>query len=137
LYSCLFGKDYIAHNALEDVRALSKLFQEIDVSIEILKKHSFCISSTVAIFYFRMQSNSLFNTFLPLVEKKVLSKCMASKLANSGLALQHLKLALKRDGQQGIQNVLSETSKYTQKARVTKSKKIIQSLYCYLSALEE
>lgn len=33
---------------------------------------------------------------------------MASKIANSGLSLSHIILTFKRDGQQGLENLLSE-----------------------------
>lgn len=63
---------------------------------------------------------------------------MASKIANSGLSLSLIILAFKRGGLQGLENLLSEiceNSKVDQ--RVTKSKRIIQSLSQYMHSLEE
>ncbi len=43
-----------------------------------------------------------------LIQKKVLGKAMAEKVARSGLRLEHLQLAYRRQGHDGVANLLAE-----------------------------
>ena len=65
----------------------------------------------------------------------VISKVTANRIAGSGLRLCHLQMIVRREGKQGIENVLGELVGESRAVRVTKSKKIIQSLYDYVKNL--
>ena len=66
-----------------------------------------------------------------LVDNKVLSKAMASKVAKSDLALSHLLLAHRRDPCGGISALFSE--KVANGRRVIESKKITSAVTDHLS----
>ena len=59
-------------------------------------------------------------TLKPMLEKRIISKVMADKIAGSGLTFNALKLAFSRDSVNGIKYLFSEES--NSKCRVTKSK---------------
>lgn len=136
VYEAVFENQYNAHDSLQDVIALSRLVEKIEPSITVKSSFSFSLSSVVSIFKFRKDAKPRCDSLLPLVQSKTISKCMVYKIANSGLSLTHIILAFKRDGQQGLENLLSEICENS-KVRVTKSKRIIQSLSQYMHSLEE
>ena len=67
-----------------------------------------------------------------LVQTKLLSKGMATKIAGSGLSYRHLQLAFRRDKDCGLQRLLGEVT--NGKVRVTKSARIIDSLAQHFGA---
>lgn len=114
VYETVFEDQYNAHDSLQDVFALSRLVEKVEPSITDKSSFSFSLASVVSIFKFRKDAKPRCDSLLPLVQSKTISKCMASKIANSGLSLSHIILAFKRDDQQGLENLLSEIVK-TQK----------------------
>ena len=62
----------------------------------------------------------------PLIDQKVISDELRTKIAGSGLSLNHLHLAYQRNGRQGVHEVLSEMSGDC--VRVTISKRITDSI---------
>ena len=64
---------------------------------------------------------------LVVVPKNVLSEDMKKKMASSGLYFDHLKLAYRRGGIQGLRGVLSE--KFKGKPTVTSNKRILKSFF--------
>lgn len=94
LVKAFLGKDYDAHNALEDVKSLYQLFEE--------KLHSHC--RNVDIFPFHLAK--LEASYASLVLEKKISKAVARRLANSGLGLNHLHLSFKRDRNAGVKSIL-------------------------------
>ena len=70
------------------------------------------------------------NVMSTLVGTKSISKGNAHKIAFSGLSFVHIKLAFQRNGRQGVEDVLTEN--YQGKARVTRSRKILDSLCDFL-----
>lgn len=136
VYETVFEDQYNAHDALQDVIALSRLVEKVEPSITDKSSFSFSLASVVSIFKFRKDAKPRCDSLLPLVQSKTISKCMASKIANSGLSLSHIILAFKRDDQQGLENLLSEICENS-KVRVTKSKRIIQSISQYMHSFEE
>lgn len=121
---------------MQDVFALYRLVEKIGPSINVKSQFSFSLSSVVSIFKFRKAAKPRCDSLLPLVQSKTILKCMASKIGNSGLSLSHIILASKRDGQQGMENLFSEICENS-KVRVTKSKRIIESISQYMNSLEE
>ena len=61
-----------------------------------------------------------------VVPKKVLSEGIKKKLASPGLNLDHLKLAYRRGGIEGLRGVLSK--KFKVKPRVNSNKRILKSV---------
>ena len=61
-----------------------------------------------------------------LVNEKIISSSMSSKIAGSGLSLNHLKIAYTRNRLSGIRNLLSE--KFEDIVRVTVNTKIINNI---------
>jgi hypothetical protein len=67
-----------------------------------------------------------------LVDKKALGKAMAEKVAKSGLKLEHLQLAYRRQGHDGIVNLLSERDTHGC-LHMTVSKAVVSKLVCFFS----
>jgi len=65
-----------------------------------------------------------------LVDRQVVSKAMAQKIAGSGLHLQHMCLAFSRGRLDGLTHLLSE--KVNGIVRVTAAKRLITNLAQYL-----
>lgn len=96
LVKAILGKDYDAHNALEDVKILFQLFKE--------KLHSHC--RNMDIFPFNLVK--LEASYASVVLKKKISKAVARRLANSGLGLNHSHLSFKRDQNADVKSILQE-----------------------------
>ena len=71
-------------------------------------------------------------TLQPLLDQKICSLGTIRKVAASGLSLAHLRLAYSRDVDSGIELLLGERDANSC-VRVTKSKKIINSISKFLS----
>ena len=96
-----------------------------------LQSHSFSVDFVLAMVKYRRDLNCLLtlNGMVP----RIVSKTMASKMAGSGLTLQHLKLAYRRGKEAGVENILKE--KFHGKPRVTAEKKILGRISSYISSL--
>lgn len=94
---------------MEDVKALNEILKLMRPSLSILSNFSCSLESVLTMFKFKANSKILFETLNPLLETKSISKGIANKIANSGFALSHLQLAIRRDGQQELNSLLSET----------------------------
>ena len=127
LVKTFIGTDYEAHNALGDVKALQSLYYA-KIKLSVLE-----LSSSL----FPLQLCAYSRTLKVLVDKKVISSAMKSKLAHSNLGLKELKLAHKRDPREGIDAIFSEPLGIRMIPRITKSKKIIQRVVEYLSKIAE
>jgi hypothetical protein len=68
----------------------------------------------------------------PLVDAKVIGIAMAKNVASSGLQMDHIKLAHKRNHSDGIKRLLNEKDR-NGKIRVTDSSRIIKKLTNYLA----
>ena len=120
------GYSYNAHNAVDDVNALHDLW--LKVKPEVMKKYGVnMVSSPEVINDWKPKQNSL----AEIIQSKALSESMATKIAKSGLNINHLKAAIKRDGLDGLTLLLSAKRK-SGKPRCTASKQVIQKLFEYL-----
>ena len=124
---------YDAHNALGDVKALQKLLRHINPGSSLMSQFTTDCSSTILQVSNSIKTKQNKSTLHCLVTNKVLSDCMAKKVASSGLKLEHLKLAFKRAGVNGVKDLFGEKL-LGGGVRVTKSKAIIQRLGAYLEA---
>ena len=133
LYQRIVGGEYNAHNSLDDVKALAKLLRFVNTSEHTLCE--FSITSLWAEQYCNFLSEKKRNvdSYNPLLQRKVLSKCMIDKAASSGLTYEHLKIVFVRDGEAGLRSLFSE--EFEGKVRVTKSNKKITSVAQYFNSL--
>lgn len=115
-------KEYEAHNALADVKALE----------ELARTKLLC---DVKQFMFPLDTVVLNQSLLPLVKAKIISTLIKTKLVNTGLGLQHLQLAHSRDSSAGIKLLLSEKGS-NKKSRVTNNSAIIAKLQGYFDSIK-
>ena len=110
---------YDAYNALGDVLALQELFRKAGFSLVHVQPHSFSVDFA----YQTLIKIEIPNSNYESLKLLPISAGMTKKMAKSGLNIQHLKLAFRRGGVDGVCNVMSEEN--NGKVRVTKSKKIL------------
>ena len=109
LYRSLVGGNYDAHNALY-VNALSEIVRKTVIDKNALSKFSMTFAwGSTYVNFLRKRKN------------------------NCGVTYQHLQLVFERDGEFGLNSLLSE--KCNGVVRVTKSKKIITSLINYFNSI--
>lgn len=130
LFEEILQDKYSAHDSLQDVLALKRLLDHTGPSPEVKLAASFTSNSAFAIFHHKNTTKSLMSTLKPLLDQKVISNGMGNKIASSGLSLSHLQLAYRRNGREGVQDVLTEITDNS--VRVTKSRKIIDSVADFL-----
>ncbi|CAC5391441.1 unnamed protein product [Mytilus coruscus] len=110
---------YDVQNALGDVLALQELLRKAGFSLVCVQPHSFSID-----FAFQALINvEMSNRNYELLKVLPISAGMTKRMAKSGLNIQHLKLAFRRGGVDGVYNVMSE--EINGKVRVTKNRKIL------------
>ncbi|XP_056018747.1 uncharacterized protein LOC125669025 [Ostrea edulis] len=125
LFKHFVSSKYNAHDAIEDVLALQKLIGHLDIDVSncIFSNASFTFLNALESCRYSSEVRKNIPTLNHLINEKVVSKGMASKIAGSGLNFRCLQLAYRRDPHDGIQNLLSE--KVRNGVRVTKSQKVI------------
>ena len=112
LVKALLDQDYDAHNAIEDCKALQELVK-LSVSMNTsVSKYSFTAHYVPESFQFVSNKNANLPSFQPVVESKKLAKSAAERLASSGLALRHVRLAFERGSSDGVVVLLQEKDKY-------------------------
>lgn len=117
---------YEAHNAIADVQSLFKLVSKF-LNSKFLGKHSFSVA-WVKEHNIHLAKRSLLQQILqPLINDKAISTAgMATKIADSGLGMQHLQLAFQRGGTDGLELILKK--KFDGKARVTANRRILSQI---------
>ncbi|KAL5012907.1 hypothetical protein ScPMuIL_011458 [Solemya velum] len=126
LVHAVLKENYEAHNALADVSCLQKLYTMSDISDTVFFNHSFTTSWGFSMLAYQQNTEKNVDSMQDLVNRKVISKAMAQKIAASGLQLCHLRLAFSRGGLDGLTHLLSE--KVNGKVRVTSTKRVISNL---------
>ena len=120
----LLHASYLAHNSLDDVKALQRLSELVKAAFP---KYIFGPSVIV-----NTANSGIFKASLkPLEDCKALSKTMSMKIAKSGLNYNHIKSAFTRNGFDGLQALFGE--KVNGKVRVTKDGHIIQRIFEHFS----
>ena len=120
LLLCSYG----AHNAIADAQSLFKLVNKF-LNSKLLGKHSFSVA-WVKEHNIHLAKRSLLQ---PLINDKAISTGMVTKIADSGLGMQHLQLAFQRGGADGLELRLKE--KFDGKARVTANRRILSQIVNY------
>lgn len=129
LYQHFLEEEYAAHDALQDVVALNRLINHVNPNPEMKQKLTYPFKSFIKRLNFNEEAKIKILSLSPLTDLKAVSKGMCHTIAYSGLAFEHLKLAFNRNGRQGVMDVLTE--EVNGKARVTRSKKVVDSISDY------
>ncbi|XP_062590039.1 uncharacterized protein LOC134251653 [Saccostrea cucullata] len=124
LVNTFIGKDYEAHNAIADVKALRELFE--------MKLLALCSANDV----FTLNYYTIKKSLEPLVKAKIVSSMISKKLIANSLSLSKLVLIHKRDPHNGLRNVFSEPLSGSKQPRISKSSNVINKLVEYLNSCE-
>ena len=126
-----------AHNADEGVKSLQKLWDFANPTHPMMLKYSFTTSWGVESLSHQIKSADNVASLQFWVDKTVITKCLANKMAMSELQLSHLNLAFNHGGREGLIGLLTEKvevprgttgSKGNWPVRVTKDKKFLDSI---------
>jgi len=126
--------EYSAHNAINDVLSLQKLFEKSQVPLEISCKFSFSTEWGFQCLTFKDMTDANVTTMDCLSRNRILSKQMLNKIASSGLQYQHLLAVFQREGRSGLVQLLSE--KYCGVASVTSCKKVLDALFEHFKSVQ-
>ena len=115
----IIGKDYSVHNALSDVLTLMELHEKVPVGIRENVKYCFTVESVKDSIASTCNKKKYIGGYKFLIEDKILSEYMASKLSSAGISVENLQHIAKEKGVDGL-DVLLRT--FTQK-------KLAQAIY--------
>ena len=127
----ILGENYQAHDALEDVIALEKLWEKVDVGIDVSNQCSFKSSWASQALTHKLASSSNESTFQPLIDQDVIKKGIAKKMSKNGLSFIHLQESFHHGGATGLKGLLTEMvlgEDGKQVPRCTKTKRIHESI---------
>jgi DNA polymerase III epsilon subunit-like protein len=122
LVSAFVGKDYEAHNAIADVKALKDLFD--------MKLFTLCNAYDM----FTLNYYSVKKSLEPLVKAKVISSVISKKLILNSICLSKLKIIHRRDPHNGLRSVFSEPLSGSKQPRISKATNVINKVVEYLNA---
>ena len=131
LVQSVLQENYSAHDAMEDVLYLQKLWNSVVEDTHIVFLYSF--DSRWASKSLSHQNSSKKNvvSFQPLIDNDVIKKAMATKMSKSGLCFNHLKQAFCHGGVDGLKGILTEMipdGSGKQSPRCTKTERILDSI---------
>lgn len=98
---------YSAHDASADVSALYELLAHTGI-LRKVQNYSFSREFVQHRIIQLKNKKANLSSFAELTKAKVIPKCTAIKLAESGVSKEHLKLAFEREGADGIRLLLEE-----------------------------
>ena len=101
----IIGEDHEAHNSLADATTLRAMICKMKIPNDLLLRHSFTGKWLSEYLSYLQNRNARLPTFNLLLKAKVISKTTAEKMAGSGLIYNHLKVAFKRKGKDGVLKV--------------------------------
>lgn len=103
------GQSFMAHNANDDASTLLQLIEKKSQLNEArVKQFSFPCSYCSD---FQLERKNL-ETFSEAINAEAISKAIATKAARSNLKFSHLRLAVERDGIDGLHALMSEPTKF-------------------------
>jgi len=129
----LLGETYSAHSAIHDVIALQKLMATLVVERTVLNLSSFSCQHAIKSYVISSEVRKNLPSLHTMVDKKIISPGIARTIAGSGLNCNHLQISWKRNGIDGLRNLLSEVN--DGHIRVTRSEKIIAAIGDYICNL--
>ncbi|XP_069115953.1 uncharacterized protein [Argopecten irradians] len=126
LAKSLLGEDYSygAHDACEDVKALSDLLRKKEVTRNILLAHSFSFLDVCRALMFKHEKSKNIHSLKVLVSNGIFKLPTVENVAGSGLTLQHLITIYKRNGEDGLRSTFTQKNVADQ-PRVTRSNKVL------------
>jgi len=132
LYEFLFKKKFQAHDALEDVTALSQiLFRS---SLKLSQRERSQSSVSVRSFYVSLQRRQESKGWKSTLQAMPVSNSIKEKLANAGLEQSKLSEVCKKGGARGLLAILALPEQYGQisqenaKPRVSKNVKVLTKI---------
>ncbi len=129
LYEKFVGKEFIAHNAAEDVRAVVEIIVAAKVKPADFIPYSSTFQSATDILKFDDETNAIKESLAPLHENDIISKYMARKMALEGLSFDKLLSVYREQGPEALKVLIQE--------RVTKTSRIIDALVAYFGQFNE
>ena len=120
-------ESYNAHDAVDDVKMLSKILCASGMTKEDCVKHSYASNSHFLQEDFNLAKARNVGSLHCLVASGVIKVATAENIAGSGLNLQHLKLVWQRDGEDGLRNIFTAKNSI-EKPRVTKDAKLLGNI---------
>ncbi|CAC5408592.1 unnamed protein product [Mytilus coruscus] len=126
LVSELLGKNYCAHNAVDDTRALFKLLTT--KALNNLDSFVFHVSHPYDCI---VQQDNL-KSYNEAIASKAITRATVLKASKSNLKLSHLNLSVERMGLEGLKALLSEKTDRGN-VRVTNCMKVIQKIFDFLT----
>jgi len=129
----LLGETYSAHSAIHNVIALQKLMATLVVERTVLNPSSFSCQHAIKSYFISSQVIKNLPSLHTMVDKKIISPGIARTIAESALNCNHLQIAWKRNGIDGLRNLLSEVN--DGHIRVTRSEEIIAAIGDYICNL--
>ena len=129
LFQKLTNKTYVAHDAASDVTSLQQLCHVAGFTKNVLMKYSFTTQWYIDCMTYRAVGAENTDTMQSLVERKVVSRQMATKIGSSGLQLSHLTTAYSHGGRETLCQLLTEKVDGT--PRVTSCKRVLNALVQY------
>ena len=119
----LLGEEYESHNALADARSLRDLYMaHMRLSARELREHTL-----------KFDNYNCWESLERMMHLKIISHAIRVRLAHHSIGLRQLKLAFERDPRNGIGNLFREPWGIKQAPKITKTKRIIESVNDYLS----
>ena len=137
LCELLLNKKYNAHNALDDVLCLPKLYFCKSAHKDNSVGFSFTVTWGIEHWRYKEQTNTNLSTFDDIVKGKVISKQSASKIAASGLRYNHVPVVdvYQRQGLHGINELFKDKCDGIPHVRCSLA--VIQSLANHLKTLND
>ena len=106
LYKHLFNSDFNSHDAVEDVKALTKILFNSSIATtvsEIINKSNTAkLSSAMEDLAYLDTSHRLLKSFDEVIRSGVVKRSLAKRLADSGIGLNDLENLWKAHGEQGL-----------------------------------
>ena len=127
----ILGIEYNAHDAMAAAHALQQLMRAAGITPDIKRDASYSIRYTMDCFLESQRAKQTLASFDVLVSfrHKVLSPSIATKIAGSGLTVQHLEKVYRKGGRKGLKEVFSE--QVEGKARVSVQAQTINAIAKY------
>lgn len=123
----VMNKQYNAHDATQDVSALRDLLLHLKVKSSDFLKHTFSSKSIHEQNIYVAEKKRNIGSLDILVQKLILKRTLAEKIAGSGLTLRHLKTIYVRKGEDGLRDTFEFKNAHGD-PRVTKNKQLLDEI---------
>ena len=126
----ILGSPYLAHNAVEDCRALKEFVSKTDALPSLLSV-SYSAQWAWQYLHYTVEKKRHKETFQPAILAKAITENCANNCASSGLCLKHLKLAYERNGDVGLRDLFTEKDANNKARVMARPENAIQKLVKY------